>query len=104
MAQLRELHNAVEAIKAESGDWNKSLATLKMEQMKSRGSISAPKVPHSELKKVASRNEKALEHFYSRACRLVRLAGIEPTTPWFVANTHSFQRVPATSNKSIKIF
>ena len=31
------------------------------------------------------RNEKALEHCCSRACRLVRLAGIEPTTPWFVA-------------------
>ncbi len=31
------------------------------------------------------KNEKALEHFYSRASRLVRLAGIEPTTPWFVA-------------------
>ncbi len=30
-------------------------------------------------------NEKALEHFCSRAYRLVRLAGIEPTTPWFVA-------------------
>ena len=31
------------------------------------------------------RNEKALEHLCSRALRLVRLAGIEPTTPWFVA-------------------
>jgi hypothetical protein len=31
------------------------------------------------------RNEKALEHCCSRASRLVRLAGIEPTTPWFVA-------------------
>jgi hypothetical protein len=30
-------------------------------------------------------NEKTLEHFCSRVCRLVRLAGIEPTTPWFVA-------------------
>ena len=30
-------------------------------------------------------NEKALEHLCSRAYRLVRLAGIEPTTPWFVA-------------------
>ena len=30
-------------------------------------------------------NEKTLEHFRSRVCRLVRLAGIEPTTPWFVA-------------------
>ena len=31
------------------------------------------------------RNEKASELFSSEACRLVRLAGIEPTTPWFVA-------------------
>jgi hypothetical protein len=31
-------------------------------------------------------NEKALEHLCSRALRLVRLAGIEPTTPWFVVN------------------
>jgi hypothetical protein len=29
--------------------------------------------------------EKALEHHCSRANHLVRLAGIEPTTPWFVA-------------------
>ena len=43
----REVHNAVEAIKAESGDWNKSLATLKMEQMESQVSISPPKVPAS---------------------------------------------------------
>jgi hypothetical protein len=32
-----------------------------------------------------TRNEKALEHFCSRVLGLVRLAGIEPTTPWFVA-------------------
>ena len=31
------------------------------------------------------RYEKAPESFNSGACRLVRLAGIEPTTPWFVA-------------------
>ncbi len=29
--------------------------------------------------------EKAPEHHCSGAIRLVRLAGIEPTTPWFVA-------------------
>jgi hypothetical protein len=29
-------------------------------------------------------NEKALKHRCFRASRLVRLAGIEPTTPWFV--------------------
>jgi hypothetical protein len=34
------------------------------------------------------KNEKALEPCSSRALRLVRLAGIEPTTPWFVVNTN----------------
>ena len=29
--------------------------------------------------------EKAPEHCCSGAIRMVRLAGIEPTTPWFVA-------------------
>ncbi len=29
--------------------------------------------------------EKTSEYFYSEVSRLVRLAGIEPTTPWFVA-------------------
>ena len=29
--------------------------------------------------------EKALKHRCFRAIHLVRLAGIEPTTPWFVA-------------------
>ena len=33
----------------------------------------------------AKENEKALKHCCFRAVRLVRLAGIEPTTPWFVA-------------------
>ena len=32
-----------------------------------------------------AQNEKASECFHSEASRLVRLAGIEPTTPWFVA-------------------
>ena len=35
---------------------------------------------------MARENEKALKSFNFRALRfLVRLAGIEPTTPWFVA-------------------
>ena len=38
-----------------------------------------------EQTEVGWRNEKASEHCCSEACRLVRLAGIEPTTPWFVA-------------------
>ena len=29
--------------------------------------------------------EKTSEYCYSEVSRLVRLAGIEPTTPWFVA-------------------
>ncbi len=29
--------------------------------------------------------QKALKFFYFRALHLARLAGIEPTTPWFVA-------------------
>jgi hypothetical protein len=38
-------------------------------------------VPYDALKT----NEKTPEHRCSGVCRLVRLAGIEPTTPWFVA-------------------
>ncbi len=32
MAQIVELHGALEKIKADTGAWNKSLATLKLEQ------------------------------------------------------------------------
>ena len=32
-----------------------------------------------------AKKEKALKHHCLRANRMVRLAGIEPTTPWFVA-------------------
>lgn len=44
-------------------------------------------LPPQNARQTQGRNEKALEHHCSRACRLVRLAGIEPTTPWFVVNT-----------------
>ena len=44
-AQIVELHGALEKIKADDGQWNKSLATLKMEQKAVRGWLSPPKVP-----------------------------------------------------------
>ena len=44
-AQVVELHAALEKIKADDGQWNKSLATLKMEQKAVRGWLSPPKVP-----------------------------------------------------------
>lgn len=45
VAQLAELHTALEAIKADSGRWNKSLATLRREQEEGRQDVSPPKVP-----------------------------------------------------------
>ena len=44
-AQIVELHGALEKIKADDGQWNKSLATLKMEQKAMRERLSPPKVP-----------------------------------------------------------
>ena len=44
-APVVELHGALEKIKADDGQWNKSLATLKMEQEAVRGMLSPPKVP-----------------------------------------------------------
>jgi len=48
MAQIVELHSALEKIKADSGRWNKSLATLRMEQEAVRSTATPPKVPHQE--------------------------------------------------------
>lgn len=46
MAQIVELHGALEKIKDDSGRWNKSLATLKLEhQEKQAAQASPPKVP-----------------------------------------------------------
>ncbi|RYF53864.1 MAG: site-specific integrase [Comamonadaceae bacterium] len=45
VAQLAELHAALEAIKADSGRWNKSLATLRREQEERRQDVSPPEVP-----------------------------------------------------------
>lgn len=45
VAQIRELHGALELIKADSGRWNKSLATLRREQEEGRRDVSPPEVP-----------------------------------------------------------
>ena len=48
VAQIVELHAALEKIKDDSGRWNKSLATLKREQEDLTGNASPPKVPGKE--------------------------------------------------------
>lgn len=48
MAQIVELHSALEKIKEDSGRWNKSLATLRMEQEAARSAATPPKVPQQE--------------------------------------------------------
>jgi integrase len=48
MAQIVELHAALEKIKEDSGRWNKSLATLRMEQEAARSMATPPKVPRQE--------------------------------------------------------
>jgi len=54
MAQLVELHGALEKIKADSGAWNKSLATLRAEhQARLAGEATPPKVPQTGLELVA---------------------------------------------------
>ena len=45
VAQVVELHVALEKIKADDGKWNKSLATLKKEQEALRVLQNYPKVP-----------------------------------------------------------
>ena len=49
MAQILELHGALELIKADSGRWNKSLATLRREQEEGRQDASPPKVPQRKM-------------------------------------------------------
>ena len=46
VAQIVELHGALELIKEDTGQWNKSLATLRAEQEATNGTGSPPKVPH----------------------------------------------------------
>ena len=43
--KIVELHGALEKIKADSGIWNKSLRTLRLEQEAKRAELSPPKVP-----------------------------------------------------------
>jgi integrase len=45
VAQIVELHGALELIKADSGRWNESLATLRHEQQEGQQDVSPPKVP-----------------------------------------------------------
>jgi hypothetical protein len=45
MAQIVELQGALEKIEADTGAWNKNLATLKLEQQAGRRGTSPAKVP-----------------------------------------------------------
>jgi len=45
MAQIVKLHFALEKIKEDSGRWNKSLATLRMEQEAARSTPNPQKSP-----------------------------------------------------------
>lgn len=50
VAQLQELHDAMEKIKTDTGRWNKSLATLRREQEEGRrGESTPPKVPQQKV-------------------------------------------------------
>ena len=46
VAQIVELHSALEQIKDDSGRWNKSLAMLKLEQKGQPAEASPAEVPH----------------------------------------------------------
>jgi integrase len=48
MAQIVELHAALEKIKDDTGRWNKSLATLRREQEEGRLGITHPEVPQQK--------------------------------------------------------
>ena len=45
VAQIVELHAALEKVKEDSGRWNKSLQTLRREQEDQRAEATPPKVP-----------------------------------------------------------
>lgn len=54
MAQLAELHGALEKIKEDTGAWNKTLATLRAEHLaREAGEATPPKVPQRALERVA---------------------------------------------------
>lgn len=48
VAQIVELHAALEKIKADTGQWNKSLATLRREQEAARAEPTPPKAPQQK--------------------------------------------------------
>jgi hypothetical protein len=48
MAQIVELHAALEEIKEDTGRWNKGLATHKLEQEATRRDASLPKSPRKK--------------------------------------------------------
>ncbi len=45
LAQIVELHAALEKVKEDSGRWNKSLQTLRREQEGQKAEATPPKVP-----------------------------------------------------------
>ena len=51
VAQIVELHDALEKIKDDTGRWNKSLATLRMEQEDAVWELTYPKA--TQAKKIA---------------------------------------------------
>lgn len=53
MAQIVELHGALEKIKADSGAWNKTLTTLRAEHRARLAGATPPKVPQGVLERVA---------------------------------------------------
>lgn len=53
MAQIVELHGALEKIKADSGVWNKTLTTLRAEHQARMAGANPPKVPQGLLERVA---------------------------------------------------
>lgn len=53
MAQIVELHDALERNKADGGRWNKSLATLKLEQREGHVGMSVPQRSPRQRKRVS---------------------------------------------------
>ena len=60
VAQIVELHAALEKIKDDSGRWNKSLAMLKREQENLTGNASPPKVPPAKKNGLNAKASKPL--------------------------------------------
>jgi integrase len=60
MAQIVELHSALEKIKEDNGRWNKSLATLRLEQAETRRTASPPKVPQTKKNSLETEISKLL--------------------------------------------